>query len=86
MARLRDPHALDDADDSAALGEGERYDAEASVVCPHCGEVNAIALDPGGGASQDYVEDCPVCCRPWRVRLAYDAAGGADVSLEPLDA
>jgi hypothetical protein len=32
--------------------------------CPHCGEIIDIAIDPGGGEEQEYVEDCSVCCRP----------------------
>ncbi|MDQ3519399.1 MAG: CPXCG motif-containing cysteine-rich protein [Gemmatimonadota bacterium] len=42
-----------------------------------------IGLDPGGGASQEYVEDCQVCCRPWAVRVHYDEEGTAGVWLEP---
>src|SRR2546428_6377795 len=65
-----DPGRDDDAD---SLEEGEAEDAaaletEADVTCPHCGETMTITLDPGGGRAQEYVEDCQVCCRPWRVR------------------
>jgi hypothetical protein len=38
-----------------------------SLQCPYCGEVIELQIDDGGGAHQDYVEDCPVCCRPWQV-------------------
>jgi hypothetical protein len=44
-----------------------------------------IALDPGGGPAQAYVEDCEVCCRPWRVTVRYDDEGRADVSVTALD-
>src|SRR5207249_727024 len=76
-----DPVRDDDAD---SLEEGEEEDAaaletEADVTCPHCGETMTITLDPGGGRAQEYVEDCQVCCRPWRVRLWYDATGAVDV-------
>jgi hypothetical protein len=43
-----------------------------------------IALDPGGGARQDYVEDCEVCCRPWQVTVRYGPDGAAEVSLTAL--
>ena len=46
---------------------------------------NDIALDAGGGEFQEYVEDCQVCCRPWRVTVHYDEAGGAEVAATPLD-
>ena len=59
---------------------------EVSVQCPYCGESLDLWVDETGGSSQKYVEDCQVCCRPWRVTVRYGAAGGADVSVEPLDA
>ena len=39
--------------------------------CPHCGERVDTAPDPGGGDEQEYVEDCPVCCRPNVIRASY---------------
>ncbi|MEP6495878.1 MAG: CPXCG motif-containing cysteine-rich protein [bacterium] len=53
--------------------------------CPYCGEANTIALDPGSGDAQDYVEDCQVCCQPWRVSVEYGADGAAAVSVTALD-
>ncbi|MCB9914923.1 MAG: CPXCG motif-containing cysteine-rich protein [Planctomycetes bacterium] len=38
-------------------------ETEASYVCGACGEEIVVPIDPSGGATQDYVEDCPVCCR-----------------------
>ena len=73
---------FDDLDEEFPLGDGTA-DTAGSVVCPYCGEENSIALDPGSGNSQDYVEDCQVCCRPWRVRVRYDAQGLASVRVEP---
>jgi len=55
------------------------------VVCPYCGETVEISLDPGGGAVQDYVEDCQVCCQPWRVRVRWRCGGHAEVRLDPSD-
>lgn len=73
----------DSLEEEFPLGDGTA-DGEATVACPHCGEVNTLTLDPGGGAAQEYVEDCQVCCRPWRVVVRYGADGGAAVSAEPL--
>ncbi len=39
------------------------------ILCPHCGQPNEIYVDYSGGQSQDYVEDCQVCCRSWEVRV-----------------
>ena len=36
-----------------------------------CGETVTIELDVGGGAHQEYVQDCEVCCRPWQVEVRY---------------
>jgi hypothetical protein len=41
-------------------------------ACPHCGELVDTAPDPGGGEEQEYIEDCPVCCRPNRLLAHYD--------------
>jgi Cysteine-rich CPXCG len=37
---------------------------EASYLCDACGEQIVIPVDLSAGESQEYVEDCPVCCRP----------------------
>jgi hypothetical protein len=36
---------------------------EGRYVCDSCGEEIVVPLDPTAGESQEYVEDCPVCCR-----------------------
>ena len=66
------------------LGDGTA-DTTAVVVCPYCGEENEVGLDPGSGESQDYVEDCQVCCQPWRVSVEYDSDGAAVVMAIALD-
>ena len=76
MVDLPDP-----LDEEFPLGDGV-VDLEADVVCPHCGEPNVIALDPGSGSTQDYVEDCQVCCQPWRVHVTYGSEGQAEVWVE----
>jgi len=53
------------------------------VSCPYCGELNAIAVDEGGGSVQRYVEDCQVCCQPWEVTVRVGAE--VDVELRTLD-
>ncbi len=39
-------------------------ETDGSYICDSCGEEIVIPVDPSGGASQSYVEDCPVCCNP----------------------
>ena len=35
-----------------------------TYLCSYCGEPNETAIDPSGGTTQTYTEDCTVCCRP----------------------
>ena len=73
-----------DLDRDFPLGDGTA-DIEGMVVCPYCGEANAVALDPGSGEVQEYVEDCQVCCRPWQVVVHYHEDGSATISAQALD-
>jgi hypothetical protein len=84
-----DPESSDDSQDfdldrDFPLGDGTA-DIEGSVACPYCGETNEVSLDPGSGESQEYVEDCQVCCQPWRVTVQYHDDGSASVSAAPLN-
>jgi hypothetical protein len=51
---------------------------EMRYVCGSCGEEVVTAVDPSAGPEQEYVEDCPVCCRPQVVRVLVR---GGDVEL-----
>jgi hypothetical protein len=79
-----DPDFEAELDRDFPLGDGTA-ETEARVWCPHCGESVELSLDPGSGAAQDYVEDCEVCCQPWRVIVRYAEDGSAEVTVEPLD-
>lgn len=79
-----DEDELDEVD-SDEREEGESADSEAKVMCPYCWAKVDITLDPGGGAAQEYVEDCEVCCRPWQLEVHYDDEGHADVVVTALD-
>lgn len=74
----------DELDEEFPTGDGTA-DTQGSVVCPYCGEENEIGIDAGSGNDQDYVEDCQVCCRPWRVMVSYDEEGKARIIAAPLD-
>ena len=75
----------DSLDADFPLGDGSA-DTAAAVYCPYCNESVEITLDPSGGSTQEYVEDCQVCCQPWTVRVQYREDGTAEVSVDPLDA
>lgn len=52
---------------------------QAACDCDWCGEQIVVQLDLSAGASQEYVEDCPVCCRPNAVRVEVDEEGAVRV-------
>jgi hypothetical protein len=71
---------LDEDDDfGAELAEGT------TVYCPYCGQPVEMALDVSGGESQEYVEDCEICCRPWSVRVTIERDGTPHVDVQALD-
>lgn len=84
-----EPNGADGADIDAQrdeefpLGDGTA-DTEAELRCPYCSAMVVIALDPGSGSVQEYVEDCEVCCQPWAVSVSYHD-GRANVSVRALD-
>jgi hypothetical protein len=77
------PPADDDLDSDFPLADGTA-ETSADVVCPYCAEGLTIAVDPGGGSVQQYVEDCEVCCNPWQVTLRF-VEGIPMVELTALD-
>jgi hypothetical protein len=58
-------------------------DDEATYICDSCGEEIVIPVDLAAGRAQDYVEDCPVCCRPMVIHLEIDEDGHASLRGEP---
>ena len=77
-----DEEYLDDADETPP---DDLAEDTSEVICPYCGELVEIALDAGGGTRQEYVEDCQVCCRPWKVKVNYGRDGVASVTVEADD-
>ena len=55
---------------------------EISYTCDACGEEIVIPVDLSAGASQQYVEDCPVCCRANVIHVAIDENGRVSVWAE----
>ena len=49
--------------------------------CPFCGERFEALVDASGGDAE-YIEDCPVCCRPIHLHLQTGSGG----EFESLDA
>jgi hypothetical protein len=55
---------------------------EASYICDSCGEEIVVPIDLSAGAAQEYVEDCPVCCRANVIRIEIDEDGDVRVWAE----
>ncbi len=55
---------------------------EATYVCGDCGEEIVIPIDPSAGSHQEYVEDCPVCCRANVIHVEIDEEGDSRVWAE----
>jgi len=51
-----------------------------TVQCPWCGETVEIAIDPE--TVGELVQDCEVCCHPWRLFVSRDEDGEPTVSID----
>ena len=71
-------------DEQFPLGDG-LAETSAMLACPYCGSQVELALDPGGEAVQEYIEDCEVCCRPLVLTVRWDAGGTASVEARTED-
>jgi hypothetical protein len=52
------------------------------VTCPYCGESVEIYVEPDVRGT--FVQDCEVCCNPWRVRVTGSRAD-RDVEVSRAD-
>ncbi|RPH53156.1 CPXCG motif-containing cysteine-rich protein [bacterium] len=50
--------------------------ANATFSCAFCGEINTTTVDLEGGETQQYIEDCQVCCRPNSLYVTGNARSG----------
>jgi hypothetical protein len=55
---------------------------EATYICGACGEEIVVPLDITQGDEQEYVEDCPVCCRANVIHVEFDEGGEPTVWSE----
>jgi hypothetical protein len=53
-----------------------------TVTCPYCGEDVEIYIE--ADVKGTFVQDCEVCCNPWRVRLA-NVDGARDIRVMRAD-
>jgi transcription elongation factor Elf1 len=50
--------------------------------CPHCGVDLSVRLDASGGAKQEFIQDCEVCCRPIQIQVRLTGDEVIDFSAE----
>lgn len=49
------------------------------VTCPYCGQTQWLAVDPD--TQGELVEDCDVCCHPWRLLASRNEDGVLQVDV-----
>jgi hypothetical protein len=62
--------------------ESKAMKNEASYICNSCGQEIVVPIDLSEGMSQEYTEDCPVCCCPNVIRVEVDEDGDVRVWAE----
>lgn len=55
------------------------------LLCPYCGEAVDLDFDESAGSRQEFIQDCPVCCRPWQVEVLFDPEYGWSATLRKDD-
>ena len=53
-----------------------------SYVGDSCGEEIVVPIDLSSGSEEEYVEDCPVCCRPNVIHVDVHENGNLRVWAE----
>ncbi|MEI6757802.1 MAG: CPXCG motif-containing cysteine-rich protein [Chlorobium sp.] len=55
-----------------------------SVQCPYCGEIMDLQIDCSEG-DQEFMEDCPLCCKPVTIAVTISDNGISSVDARPED-
>ena len=56
----------------------------AEIECPYCGERVCLMIDCSID-SQDYIEDCQVCCSPMNIHVTVNEEGLPQVEVHSDD-
>ncbi len=60
-----------------------RPDDTQLVTCPYCGEEIEIYIELDVRGS--YIQDCEVCCNPWKVHVTREHDGEVYVEVSRAD-
>ncbi len=61
-----------------------KFRDSATIECPHCGQKINLEVDPSV-KHQEYMEDCPVCCRSIFLSVTIDAKGRPHITARRED-
>jgi hypothetical protein len=59
-------------------GCSDLFEQYVGVACPYCAEMITVRLDLSSG-SQDYIEDCQVCCQAIQFNVQVSYEGGLEL-------
>lgn len=62
--------------------DDSELDDESSYPCQSCGEEIVVPIDLSAGREQEYVEDCPVCCRPHLLFVRVERDGSVTLTAQ----
>jgi hypothetical protein len=52
---------------------------ETNVTCPYCSKTQLLVVDPE--TQGELVQDCDVCCHPWRLWVSRDEEGALVIDV-----
>ncbi len=67
---------MDSDFDEPGLNEWHPYS------CAFCGEENEVFVDGSGARTQQFTEDCAVCCRPNLLTISIERDGWISINVE----
>lgn len=56
---------------------------EAEITCPHCFSEITLMVDMSAG-SQQYIEDCQVCCNPLEITITMEDGELLEVTADEI--
>jgi hypothetical protein len=53
-----------------------------SISCPRCGARSNVAVPIAATKPKTWTQECPVCCKPWKVKI-WIRRGVPELIVEP---